>query len=111
MTNWQVYRGDQRGGTHDWFRGAARPPRTGWRPGRVRTILMAMPALCRNLRRALFVAAVCVPATARGQGVPTGPLQEAVRLDVQDVTADARALIQRVIDTSSTPLGPTLGES
>ena len=64
-----------------------------------------MPALRRNLRRALFVAAACGPAIARGQGGPTGPLQEASRLDVQGATAEARALIQRVIDTSSTPLG------
>ena len=64
-----------------------------------------MPALRRNLRLALFVVAVCVPATARGQGSPTGPLQDASRLDVQGATADARALIQRVIDTSSMPLG------
>ncbi len=64
-----------------------------------------MPALRWNLRLALFVAAVCVPAAARGQGGPTGTLQEAGRLDVQGATAEARALIQRVIDTSSTPLG------
>ena len=96
----------------------------GWRIWRVRTILapstncrcasprrpspaviMNVPTLLRIARRSLLVAIVCVPGVLRAQGAAPGPLQEAGRLDVQGATAEARALIQRVIDSSSAPLG------
>lgn len=58
--------------------------------------------MLRGVRVVLLAAIVCLPATSRAQGA--GPLQEAARLDVQGATADARALIQGVIDSATTPL-------
>ena len=58
-----------------------------------------------TVRRSVLSAALLFsPALAAAQGGGSGPLQEAARLDVQGATTDARALIQRVIDTASAPL-------
>jgi tetratricopeptide (TPR) repeat protein len=54
--------------------------------------------------RLLAAAMVVLPALARAQEArPGGPMQEASRLDGDGRTVDARAIIQRVIDTSSQP--------
>lgn len=45
-----------------------------------------------------------MPTVSRAQGTTTGSLQEAARLDVQGATAEARSIIQRVIDTATAPL-------
>lgn len=58
-----------------------------------------------TVRRSLFSTALLFsPALAAAQGGGSGPLQEAARLDVQGATAEARTLIQRVIDTATAPL-------
>jgi tetratricopeptide (TPR) repeat protein len=61
------------------------------------------------LRASLLSVALVVPSSLvsaqapAGAPRPAGPLQEAGRLDSEGRTADARAIIQRVIDTASEP--------
>jgi tetratricopeptide (TPR) repeat protein len=55
------------------------------------------------LSAALAVSSARVSAQAPAAARPSGPLQEAARLDSEGRTVDARAIIQRVIDTASEP--------
>jgi tetratricopeptide (TPR) repeat protein len=57
-------------------------------------------------RRALIAAAICtIPSVAFAQNPqPNGPIQDAARLDAEGKTKEARAIIQKVIDTASAPL-------
>jgi tetratricopeptide (TPR) repeat protein len=50
-----------------------------------------------------FVSAQAPATPAPAAPRPTGPLQDAARLDSEGRTTDARAIIQRVIDTASDP--------
>ena len=63
-----------------------------------------------RLARGLVIV-VAWPAIAGAQGVaPTGPLQEAARLDVDGRTKEARAIIQQVIDSATAPLARAVAE-
>jgi len=62
--------------------------------------------LRRFVAYALVAAAIGIPmraATAQGQRGPSGPIRDAYALDQQGKTAEARAIFQSVIDTTSDP--------
>jgi tetratricopeptide (TPR) repeat protein len=64
-----------------------------------------------TLRASLLSAALLLaPSLAAAQGGASGPLQDAARLDTQGATAEARLLIQHVIDTATAPLAKSAAQ-
>ena len=60
----------------------------------------------------LVVAAVLAPPPAAAQGgpAPSGPMQQAIRLDLEGATAQARAIFQRLADSAADPAARAAAE-